>query len=430
VREDREWQLAFPITLKEYDAEKPDLAGRQQVPVARVGDSRGLRVNDEGLVACKIYKTLPARRMWDLIMTSTYDFAEPGFILIDRVNEMNNNWWCENIRATNPCVTADTCLHTRYGKCELIGQPFDARVDGQDHASAAEGFFRTARKPVVRIATAEGHVLRLTSDHRRRIAKLTRWEMRESEWCASSELHPGDQVLLNDHRAGADWEGDYTHEQGYLIGLLIGDGVLSDEKAILSVWEMAAAANDRHGFPSGVQGIMDAALRAAMLLPHRADFAGWHPIAGRREYRMQLVGLRALAHQLGLSSGHKTITPEIERASSEFYRGLLRGLFDTDGSVQGTQSKGISVRLAQSELPLLEAAQRMLLRLGVASSIYAERRPAGSSLLPNGHGGRSYYPTRAQHELVISGENLDFFVSAWALKIRQTRAPRCGAREI
>jgi ribonucleoside-diphosphate reductase alpha chain len=36
-------------------------------------------------------------------MSSTYDFAEPGFILIDRVNEMNNNWWCESIRATNPC---------------------------------------------------------------------------------------------------------------------------------------------------------------------------------------------------------------------------------------------------------------------------------------------------------------------------------------
>jgi ribonucleoside-diphosphate reductase alpha chain len=51
----------------------------------------------------KVYKTLPARHIWEAIMSSNYDFAEPGFILVDRVNEMNNNWFCESIRATNPC---------------------------------------------------------------------------------------------------------------------------------------------------------------------------------------------------------------------------------------------------------------------------------------------------------------------------------------
>jgi ribonucleoside-diphosphate reductase alpha chain len=129
---------------------------------------------EDGLVCCKIYKTLPARRMWDVIMTSTYDFAEPGFILIDRVNEMNNNWWCENIRATNPCVTAD-----------YLGadQP-KGRVRSPISSAAVQRARRRCRPREQRrrilpdraqaagqVATAEGHSLRLTSDHRvRRIA--------------------------------------------------------------------------------------------------------------------------------------------------------------------------------------------------------------------------------------------------------------------
>jgi ribonucleoside-diphosphate reductase alpha chain len=116
VREDREWKLAFPISRREYESERPDLTDASKFLWREWEIHEGYVVNDEGLVACKIYKTLPARRMWDLIMTSTYDFAEPGFILIDRVNEMNNNWWCENIRATNPC--GEQAL-PEYGACLL-----------------------------------------------------------------------------------------------------------------------------------------------------------------------------------------------------------------------------------------------------------------------------------------------------------------------
>ena len=112
---------------------------------------------------------------------------------------------------------------------------------------------------------------------------------------------------------------------------------------------------------------MAEALRAARTLPHRADFAGWVEVQGRNEHRLALVALKTLAERLGMRPGSKAITPAMERASSDFYQGFLRGFFDADGSVQGNQAKGVSVRLAQSDLPRLRAVQRMLLRLGIAS---------------------------------------------------------------
>jgi ribonucleoside-diphosphate reductase alpha chain len=72
--------------------------------------------NEAGDLACKIYREIPARVLWEHIMQSTYDYAEPGFILIDRVNEWNNNWFCETIRATNPCGEQPL---PPYGSCLL-----------------------------------------------------------------------------------------------------------------------------------------------------------------------------------------------------------------------------------------------------------------------------------------------------------------------
>jgi ribonucleoside-diphosphate reductase alpha chain len=110
-----------------------------------------------------------------------------------------------------------------------------------------------------------------------------------------------------------------------------------------------------------------------------------------------------------MAPGAKTLTPAMEQASSAFARGLLRGLFDTDGSVQGNQAKGVSIRLAQNDLPLLQGVQRMLLRQGINSTIYRDRRPAGRRPLPDGKGGLALYDCDAQHELVVSGVNLIAF---------------------
>jgi ribonucleoside-diphosphate reductase alpha chain len=102
VQADADWPLVFPLGTR-------DIAPADKT-VERVWSGSLTPVR------CRVLRTVRARHLWDQIMQATYDYAEPGVIFVDRVNEQNNLWYAEQISATNPCGELPL---PPYGACDL-----------------------------------------------------------------------------------------------------------------------------------------------------------------------------------------------------------------------------------------------------------------------------------------------------------------------
>lgn len=118
VRDGRDWPLLFPVDEHGTSGET--------IMCQWPGYSKK--------VACEVHRRVSARELWEKIMRATYEYAEPGVLFIDRINQLNNLYYREKISATNPCGEVPL---PPYGACNLgsinltqyVRDPFSERAN-------------------------------------------------------------------------------------------------------------------------------------------------------------------------------------------------------------------------------------------------------------------------------------------------------------
>ncbi len=382
VKNDRDWDLVFPDTTdpdydSKWDGYMPNWIALGKKPV--------------------IKKTIKARALWDLVAEAAWRSAEPGVVFMERYNKWFNNYYWEFINCVNPCVTADTLVSTTNG-IRSIGElykdckPFAVTVDGKGYLSTP--VFKTGKKPVYRLITREGYQLRLTRDHK---------VFTPTGKIEAGKLKTGDKLVLT---TGGSFSIAGTHEEGQVLGWLVGDGSMKIDVATLYFYrkekeELAPR------FAQMVSAMVDGEQMVSRSYPVAPQY-----IEKEDKAVVESVRLWRMAKRYGLSHENKYIVPKAILTGSEaMQRGFLQGLFSSDGHVAGTAQKGVSVRLTSVSKALLVDVQRLLINFGIVSTIYENRRDAGDRMMPNGKGGNALYHTQAYHDLVISKTDLHLFAS-------------------
>ena len=309
------------------------------------------------------------------IMESVQHSGEPGFV------------WTDDLEILfNPCVTGACSVMTSEGPRkvdDLIGKQFNAVVDGKEYPTTSKGFWKTGNKDVFKLTLNDGSNLKLTDNHKVNTLR---------GWVEIKDLISSDSVILHNHKSYSWGSTDSSNNEiGWLLGNLVGDGTFDKNSAILKYWgEETYLIN----------------IAKKYLNKHCKTYKEFNSDNSKDIVLTSSAELKRIAGNYGILPKDKAPNHKLEEESSTFYSGYLSGLFDADGSVQGNQQKGVSVRLTQNNLDILEQVQRMLLRLGIKSKIFKNRRAEGYYKLPDGNGKYREYLCKTVHDLIISNESL------------------------
>jgi ribonucleoside-diphosphate reductase alpha chain len=174
----------------------------------------------------EIVQWLSANDVFELMVKQAHKNGEPGIIFLDRINEDNPTPTLGDIESTNPCLSGNTWIITEDGPkqmSDILNKKTQLVSNGNFWQTSDNGVFNTTRAEVFEIFTDRGYKLEATSNHLVKVAdKITRNKI-YTEWKKVSDLEESDVLILSNNR-GVTWKGEGSFGEGYLLGMLLGDG--------------------------------------------------------------------------------------------------------------------------------------------------------------------------------------------------------------
>jgi len=392
VKEDKEWDLVFPdISDPDYDAK---WNGEIDQWIAL-----GKKV--------KVYKTVKARKLWDLICTAAWRSAEPGLHFMQRSNERSNTHYFERLVATNPCLTGNTLVATKNGWRRVdeikVGETIGT-VLGSGVIDRVEVY---KNRPVFKVKFSDGAELRATAAHQFHAIKYANRAKNSAnkrfKQLSLAELEVGDIVrvasALMPNNGVADLPaGWHDKDYGFFVGVLLGDGCITEKTLSRNVVKVAVNTNEVE-WTELVKKVLQKT--GSKIVTFDAGFGHSANLTVQSSN-----GAALLVRQSMLTPAYsyeKQIPLSYQNSNEQFLAGLLDGLFSTDGNID-LSSNHPFLRFKTTSKQLALDVRRVLLYFGIHGRIATIKKVANSKI-----DDRVIISKHQQYEVIISGAGMKTF---------------------